>query len=1344
MKFLVISLLLVTSMFSFASDKHNHANDNDESVNGSNTFYSNTLLILGDNHMSVAKMEMLQSFAKDKALKLEYKRFKDVSVKQAPSVFAKHELVIFDVLSARLASMMLGKYQGAMKMNPQVKFDSPRILNTDEYRQGISKDQAEQLTGYYSNGGKENFKQMMSYISAEIFVNKGLEYKAYTSLPGTGYYHYKLNNKVTDNTAELKSTLSFTSDAPIIAVAIHREAIESEQTQIIDRTLKFIEQQGAQGFAYYFDSKAEYLKLLQDDKQVTWIDTIVNLRMIHYMDKRKKDFEKIGVPVLHALAYHDGDAEQYKDDIAGLAATMSPYFLMMPETSGIIDPTIISAKNPITEEQELIDYQFEAFLERALLQAKLKQIKNSDKKVAIMIWNYPPGEKNMGAAFLNVPLSLDNITNGLIDEGYSAEKKDEQFYIDNAGGLLKPLYRSGHVAALKKDNLTGYLPLADYKAWFAELPDYVQDEINQAWGTPNEMPFVEQHEGAPHIMVARMLNGNIMTLPQPTSSSSEEKKKRLYHDTSSPASHYYLAVYLYVKQIFGANAIVHLGTHGSQEWLKGKERGLSVYDSPSLAVGNLPVIYPFLMDNAGEAMQAKRRGRAIMISHLTPGFAASGMHSDLAELDELIHQYEALDEGQVKKNTAKAINAKVDELNIKQEMRLSEDDSFDTVLSELHMYLYELADEAQPLGLHTFGITPKDSHIITTIQQMMSLENIKRAHDFEQNNDLTAQMPKAVLDEIFSEDMEKLNGTQLTDIDGFKLLWLVIIEGKSFDLDDELTAAMVESQKYYQGFIDQHEMPSLIAALNAEFLTVSTGGDPIRNPEALPTGRNMIGFNPAKVPSKAAYEAGKSLVEDSIAKYHREHGNFPDKLAFSLWSLETMRQHGVLEAQIMAALGVKPKWDRRGMVVGTEIIEYSELKRPRIDVAISATGLYRDAFPNVMLLLAKAIKDISELKEESNSVYNNAQKLKADLLAKGSTEEDALYLSSVRIFSNESGAYGTGLNGATMASDTWEADDKLADLYMARMGYAFGADEKRWSEKVDAKTVGDLYGQVLTGTDAVIFSRSSNIYGILTSDDPFQYFGGIALAVRNLDGASPEMYISNLRKVSEMKNETLDKFLGRELRTRTFHPRWIEEMQKEGYSGALTVLDRMNNFWGWTVMDPDSVNNEQWQEFVEVYVNDKYDMEMKQFFEENNPYALAQIIERALEAERKEYFQTDESTLKKLTETYLEMANKHDIYTDNEAFKEKLETLAQGFGLDFKLPEKMTAEAMAAQQAPDQQAPAAEPQENPTEHVTGQKLEKQSEQEVETDNEILWVTLFCFLIMLIGAIYQIRFRSEVR
>ncbi len=875
------------------------------------------------------------------------------------------------------------------------------------------------------------------------------------------------------------------------------------------------------------------------------------------------------------------------------------------------------------------------------------------------------------------------------------------------------------------------------------MPQNIQDEINQHWGKAEDHPFIELVDGEPHFMVARMQNGNIITLPQPTNAKNDAEHELLYHGNASPASHYYFAAYLYVKKTFAADAIVHVGTHGSQEWLKGKERGLSIYDSPSLAVGNLPVIYPFIMDNVGEAMQAKRRGRATMISHMTPGFVAAGLHSDIKELDELMHQFGLLDDGETKNKTQQSILEKITAMDISEELSLTDALAFEEKLEEVHKYLHDLSIEAQPLGLHTFGTVAKNSHLITTIQQMISPAARAQAHRFERVNKLADKIQMLnpednIITQEFSDKMAEQKVTQLTDIAGFKLLWLSIVEGQNFDSDfnddieqyGELTAAIEQGKIFFENFHKQQESKALIATLNAEFRDVAPGGDPIRNPEALPSGRNLIGFNPAKVPSKEAYETGKELVEDTIAKYQKAHGKYPDKLAFSLWSLETMRQHGVLESQIMAALGVKPKWDHRGMVVGTEVIEYKDLKRPRIDVAVSATGLYRDAFPNVMLLLAEAIDEIAQMKEENNSVYKNAQVMKSKLLENGASAEDAQYLSSVRIFSNDTGTYGTGLAAASLASDTWEEDEKLSDMYLERMGYAFGADANRWSEKPDASVISSLYREVLSGTDAVVFTRSSNVYGMITSDDPFQYFGGIALAIRNIDGESPEMFISNLRKPNQAKNERLQRFMGRELRTRVFHPRWVKEMQAEGYSGALTVLDRMNNFWGWTVMDPNSTNNSQWQEFVEVYVNDKFEMDMKQFFEKNNPYALAQITERILEAERKEYFQTDEATLKKLTETYLEMANKYDVFTDNEKFKENLEKMAIGFGLTFELPVK---EAIALN------APAQEPLAK-KEQVEGQQLEKTEVVDQEQEDKLFYVIFGILTIILMGFVFQYRRR----
>ena len=295
------------------------------------------------------------------------------------------------------------------------------------------------------------------------------------------------------------------------------------------------------------------------------------------------------------------------------------------------------------------------------------------------------------------------------------------------------------------------------------------------------------------------------------------------------------------------------------------------------------------------------------------------------------------------------------------------------------------------------------------------------------------------------------------------------------------------------------------------------------------------------------------------------------------------------------------------------------------------------------------------------------------------------------------------------------------------MGYAFGHDSKRWSDQVSG-----LYDKALSGTDAVLFSRSSNLYGMNTSDDPFQYFGGMALAIRNIDGASPEMMVSNLRDRDNAKSETFSRFMAREVRNRSFHPRWIEEAQKEGYAGASMMLDRLNNFWGWTVMYPEGVTNAQWQEFAEVYVKDKYDMEMREFFEESNPTNLAQMIERMLEAERKEYWDTDQETLKQLVETYLEIKRDHNVFSENEKFLENLDQQAQGFGL---APLLESANAALAKELTDEAAAS-----QAKEIVEGQKLEQVEEQtsEQELDWQIFMFVSLLLIAFLFGSAQQVR------
>ena len=502
-------------------------------------------------------------------------------------------------------------------------------------------------------------------------------------------------------------------------------------------------------------------------------------------------------------------------------------------------------------------------------------------------------------------------------------------------------------------------------------------------------------------------------------------------------------------------------------------------------------------------------------------------------------------------------------------------------------------------------------------------------------------------------------------------------------------------------------MAGLLAGLAGRYIPTSYGGDPMKNPDALPTGRNLYGFDPSRVPTRQAWEAGKEAAEALIAAHRAKTGKFPKKLAFSLWSVETMRHQGMLEAQVLWTLGVEPVWEPGGRVVDVTLTPREKLGRPRVDVVLSATGLYRDHFPNTMKQLAKAVQLAARANEADNPLHENSRAITARLIKQGIPEAAAVKAAETRIFSSESGKYGTGLDDATLATNTWkgkaEGDRKLADLYLSRMQFAYGVDEEDWGRQGIAGAEGkaariNLYAEHLQGTEGAVLSRSSNLYGLLTTDDPFQYLGGIGLAVRRLDGKAPELYISNLRGSGSGKVEGADQFLAKELATRNFHPGYIKGLMAEGYAGTLQVLDSMNNFSGWTIVAREIVRDDQWQEFVDVYVRDKHKLGIKEWFEAKNPTALAQTIERMIEAARQGYWQADPKVLVELQERYRDLARRHDIVTDNPVFKEFVDAGANaGFGLVAPLP------ATRPQQAADLVAPHEVPA---APQIEGMKLER--------------------------------------
>ena len=510
------------------------------------------------------------------------------------------------------------------------------------------------------------------------------------------------------------------------------------------------------------------------------------------------------------------------------------------------------------------------------------------------------------------------------------------------------------------------------------------------------------------------------------------------------------------------------------------------------------------------------------------------------------------------------------------------------------------------------------------------------------------------------------------------------------------------------------------------------------------------------MPTKAAWAAGKEALDKLVAAHKQKTGAMPSKFTFTLWSVETMRHQGMLEAQALWAMGVEPVWDAGGRVTDVKLVPRKELGRPRIDVVLSATGLYRDHFPNVMKQLARAAQLASQATAEAdNAVAKNARTIASQLVAQGWRADAAQRAGETRIFSGASGNYGTGLDDAALATDTWktkeEGDRKMAELYLRKMQFAYGPNEADWGKSGGdlAREAGgnsggssmNLYAAHLKGTQGAVLARSSNLYGMLTTDDPFQYLGGIATAVRYLDGKAPELFISNLRGAGSGKAEDAASFLAKELTTRNFHPGYIEGLMKEGYAGTLQMLDGLNNFTGWTTVAREIVRDDQWQEFADVYVRDKHNLGMRQYMEKNNPHALAQMMERMLEMARQGYWQADAATVDELKDRYRDLAKRYDVRTSNTTFQEFVGLSGYGLAQPVDGAVAPAAAARPAAAAPIQAAPA-EPKDLLKEApplIEGMKLEKVAEPVVQALRAMLMFALALLLMTpAIGAWRQWR------
>jgi cobaltochelatase CobN len=705
-----------------------------------------------------------------------------------------------------------------------------------------------------------------------------------------------------------------------------------------------------------------------------------------------------------------------------------------------------------------------------------------------------------------------------------------------------------------------------------------------------------------------------------------ENPVAIYHDPDLPPSHHYLAAYHWLDTGFGADAIVHLGKHGNLEWLPGKTLGMSAACGSDAALGNLPLIYPFLVNDPGEGTQAKRRAHATLVDHLIPPMARAETYGDIARLEQLLDEHAniaALDPGKlpaIRQQIWTLLRAaKMDhDLGLKER---PEDDSFDDMLLHVDGWLCEIKDVQIRDGLHILGEKPTGDAELDLVLAILrarqlfggeaTVPGLRQALGLaEDGND-----DRADVDAAEAQARELVAALQKADWDPIAVDALT----ENAEVARILKFAASEVLPRLAG--TSHEIDQILRALDGRFIEAGPSGSPLRGlVNVLPTGRNFYSVDPKAVPSRLAWETGVAMADSLLDRYRDDYGRWPRSVGLSVWGTSAMRTSGDDIAEVLALLGVRPVWDDASRrVVNLEPIPMAELGRPRIDVTVRISGFFRDAFPHVVTMLDDAVALVASLDEpaEDNYVRAHAQ---ADMAVHGDQRR-----STTRIFGSKPGTYGAGLL-QLIDSRNWRDDADLAQVYTAWGGFAYGRG-------LDGAPAADDMSRQYRRIAVAAKNTDTREHDIADSDDYFQYHGGMVATVRALTGQAPAAYIGDNTRPDAVRTRTLSEETTRVFRARVVNPRWINAMRRHGYKGAFEMAATVDYLFGY---DATAHVMADWM-YERLSAEYVLDDENRKFMEESNPWALHGMAERLLEAAgRGMWAQPDQATLDGLRQVMLE------------------------------------------------------------------------------------------------------------
>jgi cobaltochelatase CobN len=873
----------------------------------------------------------------------------------------------------------------------------------------------------------------------------------------------------------------------------------------------------------------------------------------------------------------------------------------------------------------------------AVRHARLRHVPPSERRVAVVLSAYPTKHARIGNAVgLDTPASAVRLLTALRAAGYQVGDLPG---LDSGDGdaLIHALIEAGGQDPdwLTEAQLTGNpvrISAAGYRACFATLPARLRDSVTAHWGAPPGDLYVDRSADPDgEIVLAALRADNVVLLIQPPRGFGENPVA-IYHDPDLPPSHHYLAAYRWIRDSFGAHAMVHLGKHGNLEWLPGKNVGMSAACATDAALGDLPLVYPFLVNDPGEGTQAKRRAHATLVDHLVPPMARAESYGDLARLEQLMDEHASI----AAMDPAKlpAIRAQIWTLiqAAKLDHDLGVDDrphdaEFDDFLLHIDGWLCEVKDAQIRDGLHVLGAAPTGPARANLVASMLrarqvwggtanALPGLREALGLAEHGGAG----RAEVDRVEELAMRLVSTMEDQDwaADAVPRVCVEVLGRPEPAVIDVLSFAATEIVPRLARTTD--ELDNVLHALSGGYVPAGPSGSPLRGlVNVLPTGRNFYSVDPKAVPSRLAWETGQAMADSLLARYRADTGDWPRSVGLSIWGTSAMRTAGDDIAEVLALLGVRPVWDEASRRVnGLDVIPLGELGRPRIDVTVRISGFFRDAFPHVVYLIDDAVRTVAALDEPAEDNFVRAHAL-ADL-ATHADERRA----TTRVFGSKPGSYGAGLL-PLLDSHNWRDDRDLAEVYAVWGGFAYGRDLDGMAARPDMEAAYRRIAVAAKNTD-------TREHDIADSDDYFQYHGGMIATVRALTGTAPAAYVGDSTRPDAVRTRTLAEETARVFRSRVVNPRWVAAMRRHGYKGAFELAATVDYLFGYDATTG-VVADWMYEQLAHSYLLDEVN---QKFLSESNPWALHGIAERLLEAsERGLWAEPDAATLAAVRALYL-------------------------------------------------------------------------------------------------------------